>query len=104
MSPCQRPSALRRTTLTAPMERARGVTMAQQRAASNLCGTVTMTPSTLGMRSASAKNAARSAARTCNGTTMTSAPRARSDAVTPCGDFTCAIGSPTMKITRVAPE
>jgi hypothetical protein len=90
--------------LAAPIDWARGVTRRASRAASNLCGTVTTMPSTLGMRSAIEKNTARSAAFTCAGTTMTSAPRARRASVTPWGDFTWAIGSPTMKITRVAPE
>jgi hypothetical protein len=36
--------------------------------------------------------------------TIASTPRSRSASVTPRGDCTCAVGSPTMKMTRVAPE
>jgi hypothetical protein len=101
MSPNHVPSASRRITLTAPIDRARPVPPAHAAAAANLWGTVAMRPSTLRARVAARTKSAKSAAATWMGTTIASSPRRRRPAVTPPGAFTWAIRSPAMKMTRV---
>jgi hypothetical protein len=89
--------------LTAPIDAARAETAWHSGAIANLCGTAAITPSTLDMRAATSRKAARSAGRTCAGTSTASAPRARRVRVAKAGAFTWAMGSPTMKMTQVAP-
>ena len=96
MSPYQAPLASRRITFAAPIERACAEASMHSGSAANLCGTVTMMPSQLRIAVVAAIHAGRSGGATCAGTTIRSAPRARSASVNPAGDFTCAIGSPTM--------
>ena len=103
MSPCQVPSGLRRMVLTVCKNAARSDVVAHRSKHANLCGTVTMMPSALRCRPTPATHAARSAGGTWAGTTTASRPALWNAAVTPAGDLTWAIGSPTMKCTRVAP-
>jgi hypothetical protein len=90
------PNHARRHRGAAPIERAWAVVSRHSGSTSNLCGTVTMMPSQLRIAVVAAIQADRSAAATWAGTTIASAPRDRSISVTPAGDFTWAIGSPTM--------
>src|SRR5947199_133255 len=62
-----------------------------------------MIPSRLVSLSATARKPSRSPGETLTGTTTPSCPRAAKAAVMPPGDFTCAIGSPTVTLRRVAP-
>ncbi|SAK56645.1 hypothetical protein AWB80_02180 [Caballeronia pedi] len=101
--PCHVPSALRLSMLTAPRNAPSSVSDLQCAVALNLCGTVMITPSQFCKRAMPAKNVSRSSGATCAGITIASRLAARSAAVTPEGERTCAIGSPTMKYTRVAP-
>src|SRR5574343_1765471 len=103
MSPCQVPSALRRRVLTACKKPARSEVVAHRSKHANLCGTVTMRPSTLCASDTPRVQPAKSAGRTWAGMQTALRPASRKAWVTPAGDFTWAIGSPTMKCTRVAP-
>ena len=69
----------------------------------NLCGTVTITPSTFFARLTPRMKSCTSDGVTWIGTTTQLRPRSSSASVTSAGDFTCAIGSPMMGTTRVSP-
>ncbi|EWS61365.1 hypothetical protein Y695_04535 [Hydrogenophaga sp. T4] len=103
MSPCQLPSALRRMVLTVCRKAARSEVVAQRSVQANLCGTVTMMPSTFCASEAPRTQSARWAGDTWTGTQMALRPWSAKACVTPAGDFTWAIGSPTMKWMRLAP-
>ena len=83
-------------TLVEPAKRARSVVSSQWPSAAILCGTVTTIPSTFRVARAAAMKPSRSAGATCAGTTSALAPRSTRMPVSAGGDFTCAIGSPTM--------
>ena len=63
-----------------------------------------MSPETLADGVRPVSSASRSAAATCSGTTTAFTPRSAKSAVIPSGDFTWAMGSPTIGTTRVSPD
>ena len=82
--------------LTARKKPARAEVASHAANAASLCGTVTMMPSTFRVFRIVAMKLAKSTAATCIGMQIASTPRWANAAVTPAGDRTCAMGSPTI--------
>ena len=82
--------------LTVCRKAPRSEVVAHRSVQANLCGTVTMMPSTFCASEAPRTQSARCAGDTCAGTQTASRPWSARARVTPAGDFTWAIGSPTM--------